>query len=568
MLTFYSAICLRHVATNRYLSSRAKRYRPPPHGSGQQMVFATAQPSDESRWIVKPANGANEADITRSTVANGATIRLEHKPTKKNLHSHGQFKSPLTGQQETTAYGSFGVGNHDDDWVIELIECTELQVGARLVLRHVSTGNVLHSHPNHASQELTDGEQEVTCLPRGDDNDLWDLADINASLERAPNPLVSATAEGRFGTLNFYSIDEFAAWFSSEKRFWSWIQSTPGISALNQAFRDVLSSIEAALTEAINRRDGDDAPRRVADLARVVNAVYPSGKWLASIEPKARFLEEVRVRKGNLIAANALAFFLSQAGSQGQSRETFEGAFIAFAYEAGLAGIAASEMASFSDARRTVEVEAELLRKGRQDLFAQDTEVLKGFADRSEKQIAEWESKRKDADERLKVLEAVFHNKIGVESSVGYWKRKGWFNFALACVFALGGMGAGIFFYFGLTRMAGELLGMEKIGVHDYWRFAVIVFSLTFAIWICRLLVRLVFSNLHQWTDARERQTMIQTYLALRKEGYLPENKELSLVLGVLFRPGDSGLLREEKGPATPAELMVKIVDRGDDKKG
>ena len=53
----------------------------------------------------------------REPIACGQKIRLEHLATKKNLHSH-LFSSPLSDQQEISAFGVEGEGDSGDVWVV------------------------------------------------------------------------------------------------------------------------------------------------------------------------------------------------------------------------------------------------------------------------------------------------------------------------------------------------------------------------------------------------------------------------------------------------------------------
>lgn len=48
----------------------------------------------------------------------GSIIRLTHLTTKKNLHSH-LFNSPLSGNQEVSAYGNDGEGDTGDHWYMD-----------------------------------------------------------------------------------------------------------------------------------------------------------------------------------------------------------------------------------------------------------------------------------------------------------------------------------------------------------------------------------------------------------------------------------------------------------------
>lgn len=50
-------------------------------------------------------------------VTKGQTIRLFHSNTKKWLHSH-LVRSPLSGQQEVSAYGSGSKSDTGDFWIV------------------------------------------------------------------------------------------------------------------------------------------------------------------------------------------------------------------------------------------------------------------------------------------------------------------------------------------------------------------------------------------------------------------------------------------------------------------
>lgn len=74
------------------------------------------------------------------------------------------------------------------------------------------------------------------------------------------------------------------------------------------------------------------------------------------------------------------------------------------------------------------------------------------------------------------------------------------------------------------------------------------VATATALIWAGRVLVRIYLSEKHMWTDAEERSTIIQTYLALVKEGKI-EDTERQLVLGPIFRHGSDGIVRDDGIP-------------------
>ena len=55
--------------------------------------------------------------FSRTPVKCGSTIRLRHLATKRNLHSH-HFQSPISHNQEVSAFGENGDGDDLDNWSV------------------------------------------------------------------------------------------------------------------------------------------------------------------------------------------------------------------------------------------------------------------------------------------------------------------------------------------------------------------------------------------------------------------------------------------------------------------
>lgn len=105
-------------------------------GSGQQSVTGTPNREDvNSYWAVK---GTPDKACSRGEpIKCGATIRLEHLETKKNLHSH-YFKSPISGYQEVSAFGKEGEGDSGDIWTVVCSE-EHWEQDAKVRFKHVDT---------------------------------------------------------------------------------------------------------------------------------------------------------------------------------------------------------------------------------------------------------------------------------------------------------------------------------------------------------------------------------------------------------------------------------------------
>lgn len=76
--------------------------------------------------------------------------------------------------------------------------------------------------------------------------------------------------------------------------------------------------------------------------------------------------------------------------------------------------------------------------------------------------------------------------------------------------------------------------------------------------WIARLLVRLWLSDLHLSMDARERVTMIESFLSLRASGAVSD-EERQLVLAAIFRPTQDGIVKDD---ASTDPLTVAIASK------
>ncbi len=177
VVKYGQVIKMSHVMSGRTLHSHALNYG---HagGSGQQQVTCFDGADDNDLWRVKGAHGSADNARAGQPVRNGDIIRLEHVLTRRNLHSHAGIKSPVTGQQEVTAFGENGQGDANDDWKVEIDGGGEWAARRRLRLVHRLSNAALHSHLGFRHAQHTAGQQEVTgFLPR-DANDFWWLLEV------------------------------------------------------------------------------------------------------------------------------------------------------------------------------------------------------------------------------------------------------------------------------------------------------------------------------------------------------------------------------------------------------
>ncbi|XP_026864714.2 protein O-mannosyl-transferase 2 [Electrophorus electricus] len=169
-----------------YLHSHWHLY-PEGVGAHQQQVTAYLHKDYNNLWLVKRPDNDDYSD-TPELLRHGDIIRLEHKESMRNLHSHFH-EAPLTKKHlQVTGYGINGTGDPNDLWQVEV--CGGKQGDPVKVLRskvrflHHATGCVLYSSgktlPKWGWEQV-----EVSCSPylKETPSSQWNIEDhINPKL--------------------------------------------------------------------------------------------------------------------------------------------------------------------------------------------------------------------------------------------------------------------------------------------------------------------------------------------------------------------------------------------------
>ncbi|CCF59151.1 hypothetical protein KAFR_0G01180 [Kazachstania africana CBS 2517] len=122
-VVYDSEVTLRsHGLSPNLLHSHAQVY---PDGSHQRQITGYGFSDTNNNWIIKFARTKMvyfdpERDFI--SVRDGDEIRLLHKNTNSNLHSHEVPSHVSRGNWEVSGYGSDDVGDQKDDWVVEIVK--------------------------------------------------------------------------------------------------------------------------------------------------------------------------------------------------------------------------------------------------------------------------------------------------------------------------------------------------------------------------------------------------------------------------------------------------------------
>lgn len=138
-------------------------------GSGQQSVTGTIDREDNnSHWVVK---GKREKACQRGDpIPCGSPVRLEHLVTHKNLHSH-HFVSPLSNNQEISAFGDGGEGDTGDNWTV-VCSSDFWERGSPVRFKHIDTDTWLCSSGQTYGRPIG-GQVEICGLSYPDNSCQW-----------------------------------------------------------------------------------------------------------------------------------------------------------------------------------------------------------------------------------------------------------------------------------------------------------------------------------------------------------------------------------------------------------
>lgn len=112
-----------------------------------------------------------------------------HVTTRRNLHSHN-YLSPLSNNQEVSAYGDDGVGDDGDRWKVVCTNKNDFWLRKDAVrFQHVNTGKYLHLSGDTYGRPIH-GQKEISCYSYPNNQNLWKV-DAGVYIRPSSEPLSS-----------------------------------------------------------------------------------------------------------------------------------------------------------------------------------------------------------------------------------------------------------------------------------------------------------------------------------------------------------------------------------------
>ncbi|GLH68221.1 DUF6161 domain-containing protein [Geothrix edaphica] len=377
----------------------------------------------------------------------------------------------------------------------------------------------------------------------------------------------------QFGRLRFKTFEEFQAWNAEESAAWNWLISVMNTDGnLTNALSQGQYGLRQQLQNLINNYHGNPNLYR-SEIKNALENWVSGGRAFSSKMPIGKFVLELS-KTSPVSAAWATAALTAPPVSLNmstQSSQSLDGIFRAMLWRNGLKGTASSEKAAldelfiqasnhYSQNASKAEEQSALIQR-QHEMGEEEIALFKNSA-----QAALDDSRQQFNDAigvgqaQLDLISKTYEAQLALQAPVLYWKQKASKHFtALWCMVGVV-LVAMVVGTLGLIQEVKVLLPTIQPGKWpEPWKLGLILISLTMAIWIIRILMKVMLSQLHLHTDADERAVMSNAYLALLKRGKAMQDDDRELILSVLFRPSATGIV-DDGGPATPIEIITRAV--------
>jgi hypothetical protein len=206
-----------------------------------------------------------------------------------------------------------------------------------------------------------------------------------------------------------------------------------------------------------------------------------------------------------------------------------------------------------------------------QTIKKQNTDWENTFTTQKEEIAKKFNDEYERHETTMSEAEEFYEKKLAVKNAVTYWSKKAESHKTNSYIF---GIIAGLLMIvsiIGIFNLGKYIIGLELTDVNgigrkiltatgalQLWVYGFFIISMTLIIWFIRLLVKVFLSNLHLLSDAKERETMIQTYLAFEREENTLKDTDRDLILPSIFRVSANGYIKDDSSPNSPINIITK----------
>ena len=373
----------------------------------------------------------------------------------------------------------------------------------------------------------------------------------DSSLPQKDTSLIETNLGNNGGDIAFESVSDALAWVEKEIQLWTKFGGNVGSQQLKSKVLEVQLDLPMRIRDRLKQletRDDAAGPGVIKEITGLF-AQYADYRSLYSGSAAGTDILSTRTEATQLAALGGIASIVGIPGHEMLALANVnENAHLAvlsgycMARDANVVkrseiGRHEERLEYFLGNLRSMVTE---VARAKEETVEEGNRRLEELAADQASRETSWSEFVKSADVEWTSLRTTFDVQLRLEAPANYWGKEA--NRAHRA--AMGNLGLFAVMAFTMIYILvghgpdflGKLANIEN-GV-SYASVALISLPALTALWVLRHVARLFVTNLERSNDARMRETMTATFLALTKEGASTvEQKERILVLEALFRP-------------------------------
>lgn len=331
-----------------------------------------------------------------------------------------------------------------------------------------------------------------------------------------------------------------------------------------------------------NRNEKFTADDLIDELKSFIEGTYKSQSLIASKSKEGVWLLEQHKKNGSLTLGSFSYFQNKLGGASNNNIARKDGEFSAYLFDNGIQPDFETEKKQYKSFYDEIVLQKDEIFKELLDIREENKRLNEAI----KKQNTDWESTfttqkeevaKRFNDEfdrhksKMTESEEFYEKKLAVKNAVTYWSIKAKSHKRNSYIFGIASGLLMISTFIGIVLLGKYIISLDltdlngigrkiltESGALQLWVYGFFIVCMTLIIWFIRLIVKVFLSNLHLLSDARERQTMIQTYLALEREENTLKETDRDLILPSIFRVSTNGLIKGDSTPNSPINVITK----------
>jgi hypothetical protein len=408
------------------------------------------------------------------------------------------------------------------------------------------------------------------------------------------------------GLQRFRTVADLNQWLQDENNFWQWFRNGPPADlarrSLGNVYVNFFTPIDNALQQinslrtsfiqlkqhfdaaASNQNEAGRQQQQSGAQLEYEEACKSANNQIRSLLVNSITNQKVHLFRGTVKAAfvsqvsdtdPAVACFIlgqflqDEVGGDTNAYET-KGRTLALLFSKGWLPRKEAEKLAYSSAFTTWKTELGHFKND----YSEQLTHFENVKENISQALSTWEATAQDLQEKfnnqfkanqndLKNLKETYEGFMHLNAPMEYWREKRKEHDKSITKWAwLSGIGAIIGIALLLTGGVHLLPDVTPNNIIPWKKLGAFVMFATIIIWLMRFPFKMLLSNIHLRADAKEREVMISTYMALLRgsEGHQGISKEnLDMVLTPIFRPATSGIIKDDSGPVSLFEMITRI---------